>query len=144
MPEMQFFGLPSDADKINKSTVATVSYLKAEDSNGVLHDILGRHQWLPFLTSESTSVRIYWGEFSSNVAENNGAIPFYFKDSNGISHGSNYNNTVYNKDVKEIDAPYDSRTALRDYELYVYATNGEKIILSSGYIGNPPNPGGLP
>jgi hypothetical protein len=46
MPEMQFFGLP--AETINAGAVATVSYLKAEDAAGNLHDILGKHQWLPY------------------------------------------------------------------------------------------------
>ena len=61
MPEMQFFGLP--ADKINTGAVATISYLKAEDANGKLHDMLGKHRTLLYRQafSSSTSFRFYIG-----------------------------------------------------------------------------------
>jgi hypothetical protein len=45
MPEMQLFGMPTDT--INAGAVATVPYLKAEDANGELHDILGKYVVVP-------------------------------------------------------------------------------------------------
>ena len=68
MPEVQFFGLPTET--INTGAVAAVSFLKAEDAAGNLHDILGSPQRLPhynfwsgWWSGSTTSFRLYAGTF---------------------------------------------------------------------------------
>ena len=136
MPEMQFFGLPDDI--INAGEVATVSYLKAEDANGILHDILGRHQTLPHRSASwgSASFRFYIGEINNIATAGTHARQIYFSFQNTNGQMSSPSQTTLNATSASVwslslsDMPSTSPTY---YELYIYSTSNEKIILSSGY-----------
>ena len=139
MPEVQFFGLP--AEKINTGAVATVTYLKAEDSMGNLHDMLGRHQRLPYYSyyygyySYSTTFRFYVGALQ-NIKSIDKRIYLSIQNTSGtmttasVSIEDNYTNTPY----RDISLSGDFRTTFY-YELYIFSANDERIILSSGYTG---------
>ena len=139
MPEVQFFGLP--AEKINTDNVATVTYLKTEDASGNLHNILGRHQWLPHYSyyygyySYSTTFRFYVGALQ-NIKSTDKRIYLSIQNTSGtmttasVSVEDNYYNTPY----RDISLSGDFRTTFY-YELYIISANEEKIIVSSGYTG---------
>jgi len=128
MPEMQFFSLPAMDEAINSGDVATVSYLKAEDANGNLYDILGRHQRLPH--QATSNFRIHVGQISH--LEN--APKLYLSvtsdtDTTASDEESLSSNSTVNFTISS------ASTALRFYKLYVVSSDGETIILSSGYTG---------
>jgi hypothetical protein len=136
MPEMQLFGLPPD--KINTGNVATITYLKAEDSSGKLHDILGKHQRLPYrqVWSNTTSFRFYIGAIQ-NIKTNDQRLYLAVQNTNGQMATTNtylddnYYSTPY-RDMS-VSGRYDTTPAY--FELYIFSDSNEKIILSSGYTG---------
>jgi hypothetical protein len=135
MPEMQLFGLP--ADKINTGAVATVSYLKAEDSSGKLHDILGKHQRLPVYAAYSYSTfRLYIGTVQ-NIKTNDQRLYLAVQNTSGqmvttnTYIDDNYSSTPY----RDMSVSGNYSTSPAYYELYIYSTANEKIIVSSGYTG---------
>jgi len=140
MPEVQFFGLP--AEPINTGNVATITYLKAEDTSGNLHDILGRHRRLPHYSytygyySYSTTFRFYVGALQ-NIKSSDKRIYLSIQNTSGTMTTSsayvedNYSSTPY----RAISLSGDFRTAFY-YELYMFSANEEKIILSKGYTGD--------
>jgi len=137
MPEMQFFGLPSDADRINKSDVATTTYLKAEDAEGNLYDILGRHQQLSSRSYYSyTSFRFYVGAVA-NVKTDAKNLYLDVYNTNGNKATGSAGLEGYSTPYREISVYGDHRT-LSYYEVFVYSANNERIILSSGYTGGLP------
>jgi len=150
MPEMQFFGLP--ADTINKGNdIATITYLKAEDADGNIHDILGRHQKLPYKEISgsnnvtSTIFRIYFGDASYIATNNNGYSDYFdvYFDAYTLDGTKRTNNQSYltinisdGSDKYYDFSAYDSyQTSVAYYELYLYSADNEKIIISSGYAG---------
>jgi hypothetical protein len=133
MPEMQFFEMP---DAINTGDVAAVSFLKAEASGGVLHDILGRHQTLRRRTS--SAIRLYIDAAPQNISDSDKNLYLAFQNTStgamteysqgiGTSFGGN----------KEWDRTSGVPTSTNPsyYEIYIYDKLGKKIILSSGYTG---------
>jgi hypothetical protein len=138
MPEMQFFGLPNATN--TGTGIATVTYLKAEDDEGNMYDILGRHQQLPFLTSNSTNIRVYWGEFA-NIDPNRQTLYFdcwSAKDERPRRTQTEEDNkgvSINDYNSHDTDTTYYARTTLHYYEMYIYSIDDEKVILSSGYIG---------
>jgi hypothetical protein len=136
MPEMQFFGLPTET--INAGVnIATVTYLKAEDSNGQLHDILGRHQRLPYYNdiSSYTYFRLYI-DLPGYINQSDKTLHFAIQDSNGSmveQTGISFNNTP-STPYRSVSCAITYKTQAAYYELYFYSATNEKIILSSGYI----------
>jgi len=134
MPEVQFFGLP--AGRINTGAVATVTYLKAEDSMGNLHDILGRHQRLRHYSGwgSSTTFRLYLGTFQ-NIKSTDRRVYLAIHNASGTISTSNIwldnSNTLH----RDISVSGDYRTSPAYFELYIFSTSDEKIIISSGYTG---------
>ena len=136
MPEMQLFGLP---DKIiNTGTkIATISYLKAEDANGNLHDILGRHQWLPFTSASwyQTRFRFYLGDIA-NIDLNDQILHLDIHPENASVQPCNMG--IDGKGCYETWIGFNCETGIFYYELYIHSADNEKIMLSSGYIGGLP------
>jgi hypothetical protein len=134
MPEMQLFGLPTTA--INAGAVATVSYLKAEDANGHLHDILGRHQRLTYQRYSSTTYfRFYLGTVE-HLKSNDQKLYFDIYAANGTKTSLTAQNIPASvSSPMEFSTGSDYRTAMAYYEIYINSANDEKIILSSGYTG---------
>jgi hypothetical protein len=136
MPEMQLFGLP--ADKINTGAVATVSYLKAEDSSGKLHDILGRHQRLPVHSTytyygTTSYFRLYLGTVQ-NIKANDRRVYLSVQNTGGQMTTSNASFDSSSTPYQQISISGDYRTAAY-FEIYIFSDSNEKIILSSGYTG---------
>jgi hypothetical protein len=139
MPEMQLFGLP--ADKINTGDVMTITYLKAEDEAGHLHDILGKHQKLPFRsvsyyygTVNYTYFRVYIGTLQ-NIKATDRQLYLDVHGINGKVTGSasvapDWSNAPY-RDF----AIYGDHRILAYFELYIYSADNERIVLSNGYTG---------
>ncbi|MCL2004955.1 MAG: hypothetical protein FWG73_02215 [Planctomycetaceae bacterium] len=155
MPEMQFFGLP--AETINNGAVVTVTYLKAEDSEGNLQDILGRHQRLPLQRysysgwSYLTTFRLYLGNLSNINANRRLYFDAYNLNGTKITSSTNYQTIgLHDRSDQyyEFSVSGDYRTNVAYYEIYVYSANnrpdgegsntGERIIMSSGYAGGQP------
>jgi hypothetical protein len=137
MPEMQFFGLP--AEVINEGDVATVSYLKAEDAAGNLHDILGRHQRLPHSSYDSSSggstkFRFYISEVL-HIKSSDKKLYLAVQGSNGSMGTPVPADLINAKESYDISSSGDHRTQATYYELYIITNSDEKIILSSGYCG---------
>jgi hypothetical protein len=132
MPEMQLFGLP--ATTINAGVVATVSYLKVEDANRKLHDILGRHVTLPTRSAGSwTSFRFYIGTVE-NILTTDRRLYLSIRNTNGqmVTNSVSIDGTALHRDIS-VSGVFSTSPAY--YELYIHSTNNEKIILSSGYTG---------
>jgi len=135
MPEMQLFGLPTET--INASAVATITALKAEDTEGNLHNILGRHQRLPLRSPSEYQhfVRLHVGEVA-NIKSDDKRLYFDI-----YTVGVDYPTQPYislddtANPYHEVSINYTYTEQPTYYELYIYSVNGEKIILSSGYIG---------
>jgi len=130
MPEMQFFELPDNP--INVGNVASVAFLKAIDSNGALHDILGRHMRLPRRQTTNPAFRLYIGGVQN--AEN--TLYFALQGASGLSVyprpiGTGTTN-VGGRWLWDIAVANSSPTY---YKIYIKDTNGDEIILSSGYTG---------
>jgi hypothetical protein len=119
MPEIQFFELPTNT--INKLSVPTVDFLKAEDSTGTLHDILGRHQRLP--KQSLTNWRLY----IRTTHQVNEPLFLSFVFLNGSK--STISSTIVNDTAMNFT---DISSSFRFFEVY-RVVNGEEIILSSGY-----------
>ena len=143
MPEMQFFGLP--ADKINTGDVATITYLKAENENGNLQDILGKHIRLQHQRVEThwnwnisytTYFRLYIGSIQ-HIKSNDRRLHLSIQNANGqmISTFTNIDNTWQSNPYREISVSGNYAAFPAYYELYINSENNEKIILSSGYTG---------
>ena len=136
MPEMQFFGLP--ADKINTGAVATISYLKAEDADGKLHDMLGKHRTLPHRQafSSSTSFRFYIGTVQ-NIRTTDRRLYLSVQRTNGQMVTSNVSadDSYYSTPYRDISVSGNYAASPAYFELYINSANNEKIILSSGYVG---------
>ena len=132
MPEMQFFGLP--ASPINGGST-TVTYLKAEDSAGKLHDILGRHQRLPYYSynGSSTTFRFYLSAIH-NIKSTDKKV---YLSMEGVTNPGNaaIDESPYQNIAIAVSG--DHRSTPTYYELYINSDNNEKIILSSGYLGVP-------
>jgi len=137
MPEVQFFGLPERT--INGTAqIATISYLKAEDSQGNLHDILGRHQRLRHRSGwgSSTTFRLYLGTIQ-HIKSTDRRVYLSIQNTSGtISTSSvwldnNYSNTPH----RDISVSDDYRTSPAYFELYINSASDEKIVLASGYTG---------
>jgi hypothetical protein len=138
MPEMQFFGLP--AETINKGAVATITYLKAEDAVGNLHDVLGTHSHLPHRQVSSgyygttTYFRLYIGTVQ-NIKTTDRKLYLAIQNTNGqmttvnVSLDNSYSSQLY-RDIS-ISGNYGTSPAY--FELYIKSANDEKIVLSSGY-----------
>ena len=135
MPEMQLFGLP-DKTINTGSEIATVSYLKAEDAEGNLHDILGRHQRLPFLSSNwyQMNFRFYVGDIE-NIKSDGKVL---YLDIHPYGNGSMQPSTMSYDGKGCYETWVGVSTEMSYYELYVYSADGDKVILSSGYIGGQP------
>ena len=136
MPEMQFFGLP--ANPINMGNVATITYLKAEDAEGNLHDILGRHQWLPIHStytyySTTSYFRLYLGAVQ-NIKTNDRRIYLAVQNTSGQMTTSNASFDSSSTPYQQIAVSGDYRTTAY-FEIYIFSESNEKIILSSGYTG---------
>jgi len=137
MPEMQLFGLP--ADTINTGAVATISYLKAEDETGNLHNILGKHQRLPYYSfyygwySYTTTFRLYLGNVQ-NIKTTDKRIYLAIHNAYGNITTSNVyvEDNYYNSPYRDISFSGDFRSMFY-FELYIYSAENEKIVLSSGY-----------
>ena len=132
MPEMQFFGLPTKTT--NAGNVATVSYLKAEDANGKLHDMLGTQATLPYQNfgSGTTYFKFYVGG-GAYIASNLLYLSIHTAGGTITTPaGQNIGNSPVTFSVSG-----DYRTTPAYYELYVTDTSGDTIILSSGYTGEP-------
>jgi hypothetical protein len=139
MPEMQLFGLPTEI--INTGNVATTTYLKAEDSAGKLHDILGRHQRLPAqgYASGYTVFRFYI-DLPQHIKTSDQKLYFAVQNSNGsmITTNTSLENTMTTSTpYRDMSFSGDYRTQAY-YELYIFSASNEKIILSSGYSGGQP------
>jgi hypothetical protein len=143
MPEMQFFGLP--AETINSGAVATITYLKAEDAAGKLHDLLGKHAALPYQrldvsynygTYYTTYFRLYVGA-AQNIKPTDRRLYFSIQGMNGLMTTTNvsFDNDYYSQPYREVSVPGDYTTSPTFFELYIYSANDEQIILSSGYTG---------
>jgi hypothetical protein len=146
MPEMQLFGLP--ANTINAGTVATITYLKAENAAGKLLDCLGKYQSLPCYShyinwyTHIHSFRLYVGTIQNiktsdkklylDVHTAFGKVSGYVSTETTI-----YNNPPY-RDIS-IQASQDCRTGMF-FELYIFSASNERIVLASGYTGE--NAGG--
>jgi hypothetical protein len=137
MPEMQLFGLP--AEVVNTGAVATTIYLKAEDSDGNLHDILGRHQRLPSRSSFSyTTFRLYLGNVENiKTSDRRIYIDVYRADGSRTSGITSIDNSNSYCDISVLG---NFQTQVAYFELYIYSATGitgsnEKIIFSSGYTG---------
>jgi hypothetical protein len=132
MPEMQFFGLP--ANVINTGSVATVSYLKAEDSAGNLHDVLGRHQRLPF--QASSRFRFYIGTVQ-NIKPTDRRLYLAVQNTSGqmITSSASIDDAYNSQPFRDISISGISGTSPAYFELYIFSTNDEKVILASGYVG---------
>ncbi|MCL2711612.1 MAG: hypothetical protein FWE95_12105, partial [Planctomycetaceae bacterium] len=136
MPEVQLFGLP--AETINAGAVATVTYLKAEDSAGNLHDILGKHQRLPYQNwwsyygGSNTAFRLYLGTLQ-HIKSSDKKLYLAVCNESGqmLTSILGIENSSY--PYLEFSVYGDFRTSPTYFELYIYSTNDEKIILSSGY-----------
>jgi hypothetical protein len=140
MPEMQFFGLP--ANTINGTDkIATITYLKAEDLVGNLHDIIGTHQRLPYYSyysgyySYTTAFRIYIGALQ-NIKSTDKKIYWAIHNTSGtITTGSvSVEDSYDSRPYREFSLNGDFRTMCY-FELYINSANDEKIILSKGYTG---------
>jgi hypothetical protein len=136
MPEMQLFGLP--AETINNGAVATITYLKAEDAAGNLHDILGRHQRLPVHStytwwSTTSYFRVYLGEVA-NIKTTDRRIYLSIQSESGqmLTTNVSVNDSM---DSQQFAISGDYRTTIAYFEIYMFSVNDEKIILSSGYTG---------
>jgi hypothetical protein len=141
MPEMQFFGLP--ANPINAGAVATITYLKAEDANGTLHDVLGRHTTLPcrqatqsYYGGWTSSFRFYIGTVQ-NIKPTDKKLYLSVQNTNGqmttanVSMDDSYSSVPY----REISVSGNYQTSPAYFELYIVSANDEKIVLASGYTG---------
>jgi hypothetical protein len=147
MPEMQLFGLPTDT--INKSNAATVSYLKVEDVNGNLHNILGRHGRLPpqrdyNIQNGRTHFRFYVGEGQHLAADSRLYLSMQNPDGTMIAptlgNPSNTSATTNHKAIGnhlflDLSESGNRTTEAIYFEVYTYSSNNEKIILSSGHTG---------
>jgi hypothetical protein len=142
MPEMQLFGLP--ADPINTGNVATITYLKAEDAAGKLHDMLGKHMSLPYRQIYSyyysiyTSYRFYIGTPQNIATTGTHANRLYLSIQNTSGQMATTSVTVTDSHPS---LPYRDMTLLGNYatdsayfEIYIFSEKNEKIILASGYI----------
>ena len=144
MPEMQFFGLPTST--INAGVnIASVSYLKAEDADGNLYDILGTHRTLPWqkaYTSSSTTTgfRFHVGAAQNIKPETSGSTTVR-KLYMSISSSSGTLGDLTAQTIGDAAVNFSSSTNYASspayYEVYVYSASNEKIILSSGYTGVP-------
>ena len=142
MPEMQLFGLP--ADTINSSAVATVTFLKAEDENGHLHDILGKHVTLPYQRLETwwnwstmsytTRFRFYIGEVQ-HVRSNDRRLYFSIQNTSGNMVTTSVSLDSTSSVHRDISVSGNYTTSPAYFEVYINSANDEKIILSSGYTG---------
>ena len=138
MPEMQLFGLP--AETINSGAVATVTYLYAEDSLGNLHNILGKHQRLPFKSiyyyySYSTTFRFYIGELQNVTAVAN-QKRLYLDVHNTYGTITTGNASLDNSNpYRDIAIAGDYRTLSAYFEVYIYSAENERIVLARGYTG---------
>jgi hypothetical protein len=135
MPEIQLFGLP--ADKINTGNVATITYLKAEDANGKLHDVLGKHMALPhFQYSSSTRFRFYVGTVQ-NIKTTDRRLYLSVQNTNGqMTTASTYIDDSYSSQpYRDISVSGNYATSPAYFELYIMSASDEKIIVSSGYTG---------
>jgi hypothetical protein len=136
MPEMQLFGLP--AEKINIGNVATITYLKAEDSSGKLYDILGRHQRLPIHSTytyygTTSYFRLYLGTVQ-HIKTNDQKVYLSVQNTSGQMTTSNASLDSSSTPYRQISISGDYRTAAY-FEIYIFSENNEKIILSSGHTG---------
>jgi hypothetical protein len=133
MPEMQLFGLPTEI--INTGSVATTTYLKAEDSAGNLHDILGRHQRLPAqgYASGYTVFRFYI-DLPQHIKTSDKKLYLAMQSSSGTMITANTSLEGTATLYRDMTLSGDYRTQAY-YELYIFDTSGDKIILSSGYSG---------
>jgi hypothetical protein len=132
MPEFQFFGLPTDP--VNTGTVAAVSYLKAFDANGQMHDILGWNQILP--RRSSSAFRLYVGKPQNIATTGTHANRIYLaiQNADGTAPATPLSYTVSAEpNGFACWEPSNSVTAPTYYEIYIYTPSGEKIILSHGY-----------
>jgi hypothetical protein len=137
MPEMQLFGLP--AETINAGAVATITYLKAEDAAGKLHDILGRHQRLPVHSTytywgTTSYFRIYFGAIH-NIKTTDRRIYLAIQNTSGQMTTSNVSIDGSSAQYRQFGISGDYRTTIAYFEIYLFSTSDEKIILSSGYSG---------
>ena len=144
MPEMQFFGLPTNT--INTGNAATVAYLKAEDSTGKLHDILGKHVNLPHQSyaSSRTYYRFYIGGVQNTAASNrlyltlqntSGTMTSPTSGTPANSSTTTNHKAIVNDSSLDLSESGDYRTSPTYFELYLYSSSNEKIILASGYTG---------
>jgi hypothetical protein len=124
--------------------VATVTYLKAEDSDGHLQDILGRHQRLPFQayggSTTSTTFRFYI-DLPQHIKTSDKKLYLAVQNSSGsmVTTNASLENTMTTTTLyRDMSISGDHRTSQAYYELYIFDTNDDKIILSSGYTGGQP------
>ena len=139
MPEMQFFGLP--ADTINAGAAATITYLKAEDAAGKLHDVLGRHITLPcrqatqsYYGGWTSSFRFYIGTVQ-NIKSNDKKLYLSIQNTNGQMTTVNVliDNVYTSLPYREISVSGNYAASPAYFELYIFSANDEKIVLASGY-----------
>jgi len=144
MPEMQFFGLP--ADLINTGNVATITYLKAEDAEGRLLNVLGTHATLPCRQTVSgyyggwtSYFRFYVGTPQNIATTGTHANRLYLSVQNTNGQMTTVNTTVSDsyssQPYREMSVSGNYTTNPAYFELYIYSANNEKIILASGYTG---------
>ena len=141
MPEVQFFGLPTEP--INTGNVATITYLKAEDATGNLHDILGTHQRLRYhrwtsgwYGASTTTFRFYVGTIQNiNPADKNLRLTIQTTSNTEITASVPVVDEYYGTPYREISVAGDYRTVPVYYKLSIKSAKGEEIILSSGYVG---------
>ena len=135
MPEMQLFGLP--AETINAGAVASVTYLKVEDSSGNLHDILGSHQRLHYYSYyASTTFRFYVGEVE-NIKATDKKLYLAIQNNSGTFTTSStpIEDSYSSNSYRSISIAGNYRTLPAYFEVYIYSADSEKIVLSSGYTG---------
>ena len=135
MPDIQFFGMPTR--KINTgNNVATVAYLKAEDSNGDLHDILGRNQTLRCRQSSSPAFRFYVSAPHYIATSGTHARRIYLSIQNTSGEMPTTIYGTFNTSLAPLEwSPTATAANPTYYEIYIYSSDNEKIILSSGYTG---------
>ena len=134
MPEVQFFGLPTET--INAGAVATVTYLKAEDSSGHLHDILGKHVTLPYNRTYGyyTYFRVYIGQIQ-NIKSSDKKLYFAVCNTSGqtVESSMSTENLSYPYLDFSVYGGYFQSPAF--FEFFIISANDEKIVLSNGYTG---------
>jgi hypothetical protein len=122
--------------------VATVSYLKAEDANENLHDILGKHATLPHQRAfnwnwQTTGFRFYVGAVQNIATSGTHANRLYlaFQNASGQMVVASTLLDASLTTPRNISVSGNHSASPTFFELYIYSASGEKIILSSGYTG---------